>query len=276
MRNVLAYGLVAILATGIAVAGEEQAETLPVPDVPEEVLSVLDEAFVKDGKFDLEAVVKHFEDLYRSDSSIAEAELIITKPKRVKTLRMKIWTEGTERALILIQDPPREKGTATLKVDRNLWNYMPRIKRTIRIPPSMMLASWMGSNFTNDDLVRESSYVDDYDYGLVGHSEDPAGWIVGFDAKPDVVGLWSRFELVVTEDGRTPLLARHYDRKGRLARTVHWQDLKEFDGRAIPSRMVLVPEDEEGEKTEMVYHALDFDVDMPESTFSLSRLERQR
>jgi len=233
-----------------------------------------DSPFVKDGKLDIDAVVKYFEDLYRSDSSISEARLIATRPRRERTLQMKIWTLGEEKALVLIQAPPREKGTATLKVDRNLWNYLPRIKRTIRIPPSMMLASWMGSDFTNDDLVRESSYSKDYTYRLVGPSADPNGWLVRFDAKPDIVGLWNRFELVLSRDGTIPLKAQYYDRKDRLARTLLWSDVRVFDGKRIPAHMTLIPEDKEGHKTEMIYLDIDFDVKMPESTFSLSNLEQ--
>jgi len=188
---------------------------------------------------------------------------------------MKVWTRGEDKALIVIQSPPREEGTATLKVDRNLWNYLPRIRRTVRIPPSMMLASWMGSDLTNDDLVRESSYSEDYEYHLAGRSEDPAGWLVRFDAKPDVVGLWNRFEVVLSDDGTIPILGRYYDRKDRLSRIVQWTDVREFDGRRLPARFTLVPQDKEDYKTELIYHAIDFDVDLPDSTFSLSRLERK-
>jgi hypothetical protein len=187
---------------------------------------------------------------------------------------MKTWTKGQEKALIVILAPAREKGTATLKVDKNLWNYLPRIKRTIRIPPSMMLASWMGSDFTNDDLVRESSYSKDYVYKLIGRSQDPAGWLIRFDAKPGVVGLWNRFELVVSEDGRVPLKAEYYDRKDRLCRKLVWDKVKKFDQRRIPSHLKLVPQDETGHRTEMVYHDIDFEVEVSDSTFSLSRLER--
>ncbi|MBN1763734.1 MAG: outer membrane lipoprotein-sorting protein [Sedimentisphaerales bacterium] len=235
--------------------------------------------FIKDGKLDLEAAVKYFEDMYRSKSSISEVELIITKPRRERRMGMKIWTRGTEKALILIESPAREKGTATLKVDKNLWNYLPRIRRTIRIPPSMMLASWMGSDLTNDDLVRESSFMEDYTYELTGRTEDPAGWLITFEARPDTVGLWKRFELVVSNDGRIPLEARYYDRKDRPARTIYWDQVKDFDGRRIPSHLTLIPEDkdeEEQQKTEMIYHNIQFDVEVPESTFSLSNLEQKR
>ena len=233
-------------------------------------------SFIKDGRLDLEAAVKHFEDMYRSNSSISDVELKITRPRSERTLDMKVWTKGQEKVLIVIQSPPREKDTATLKVDNNLWYYLPRINRTIRIPASMMLTSWMGSDFTNDDLVRESSFSQDYTYKLTGHSEDPAGWQVDFIAKPDVVGLWSRFELIVSEDGTIPIQAKYFDRKDRHARTISWQDVKNFDGHIIPSKMTLVPEDEEGNKTEMIYTDIDFDAMVPDDTFSLSQLERKR
>ena len=246
---------------------------LSTPSATGETSPASSSPFIKDGVLDLDAAVNHFENLYRSTSSIAVAELKIIKPKWSRTLTMKAWSEGTKKALIIIQSPPREKGTATLKVDKNLWNFLPRIKRTIRIPPSMMLASWMGSDFTNDDLVRESSFKEDYFYKLIGPSENPKGWLVRFTAKPDQVGLWDHLDLVVSPDGSLPVLARYYDRKGQLARTMYWDDIKEFDGKRLPAHMTIIPEGEKGQRTEMTYLSIDFDVPIPESMFSLSSLE---
>ena len=259
--------LCALLLTG---AAPPDVAKEAAPPAPTKALS-----FVKDGKLDLKAAVDYFEDMYRSDSSISEAELIVTRPRRTLSMRMKVWTKGRKKALIVIQSPPREEGTATLKVDKNLWNYLPRIKRTIRIPPSMMLGSWMGSDLTNDDLVRESSYSEDYTYELVGRSEDPPGWLVRFEARPGTVGLWNRFEVVLSDDGTIPILGRYYDRKDRLSRVIRWSDVKVFDGRRLPARFTLVPQDKKGHRTEFIYHDIDFDVDLPDSTFSLSRLERK-
>jgi len=274
--RVLRRLLFAVLFCVLAGLTSLQAETGPQEDPNDAQQAGQEEPFIKDGKLDLEAVVKYFEDMYRADSSISEAKITITRPRYERTLQMKIWTLGEEKALIVIQAPPREKGTATLKVDKNLWNYLPRIKRTIRIPPSMMLASWMGTDFTNDDLVRESSYSEDYEYELVGPSQEPAGWLIRFTAKPDVVGLWNRFDLVVSKDGRIPIEAKYYDRKDRLSRILRWSDVKEFDGKRIPARLTLVPLDKEGHKTEMIYLDIDFDANVPEATFSLSNLEQTR
>ena len=231
---------------------------------------------IEDGDPNLSAIIKHIDDMYRSKSSISHLKLIVTKPRNKRTLAMKTWTKGEEKVLMIIEAPPREKGTATLKIKKNLWNYLPRIRRTIRIPPSMMLTSWMGSDFTNDDLVHEASFHKDYESSLVGPSEDPNGWLIELKAKPDIVGLWKKLEVIVSEDGRIPLVSRYYDRKGRLARTLYYSDVKDFDGHIIPSKLVLIPEDKKGHKTELIYEDIDFDVPVPDRTFSLSNLERKK
>jgi outer membrane lipoprotein-sorting protein len=237
-----------------------------------------DSPFLIDGELDLDAVVDHFENLYRAGSSISTARLTVTTPRRTKTMELKVWTKGEERALIVVQAPLREKGIATLMVQDNLWNYFPKINRTIRIPPSMMQSSWMGTDFTNDDLVKEASLDEDYNYELVGRCEDPNGWLVRFTAKPDTVGLWKRFDLVLSPDGRLPIRAKYFDRKLRHARTFYWDKVKKFDNRLVPARMTLVPKDEDkkGHKTQMTYLDIDFNVDISAGTFSLSELERKR
>ncbi len=250
------------------------AATAFAVESPEAAPGVETPIFVQNGELDVDAAVAYFEDLYLSNSSIAEMEMTIVRPRRTHTMGMRAWTEGRDKSLVEIQSPPRDRGTATLKVDNNLWNYMPRIQRTVRVPPSMMLTSWMGSDFTNDDLVREASMVDDYDYETLGPSEDPKGWQVLFTAKPDMVGLWNKIELILNEDGAMPVKATYYDRRDRLARTLYWEDVRVFDGRKLPARMTLVPEDEEGNKTVLHYKDLQFNTDLPRDLFSLSRLER--
>jgi hypothetical protein len=259
-------GCVLLFISRVGVAGN--ADTDPNVTTPK--------SFFRDGKLDVNAVVDYFEDMYRADSSISTAQLVVTKPRRTQTMQLQMWTRGEDKALIVIEAPAREEGIATLKVDDNLWNYFPRIRRTIRIPPSMMQSAWMGTDFTNDDLVRESKYSEDYFYELVGPVKDPNGWLVRFTAKPDTVGLWERFDLVVSPDATIPIQAKYYDRKGRHARTMYWSDVKVFDGRRLPAHMTLIPEGKEGQKTELIYLDIDFNVEVPERTFSLSELERTR
>ena len=170
MKKISCYFIFVVLCTGFnIVRGSSEINSEPnnilqnvIIDQNSPVSSlILDSPFIRDGRLDVNAVVKHFEDMYRSTSSISQVELKIVKPRSERTLDMKVWTKGEDKALIVIESPAREKDTATLKVDNNLWNYLPRINRTIRIPPSLMMSSWMGSDFTNDDLVRETSVSKD-------------------------------------------------------------------------------------------------------------------
>jgi outer membrane lipoprotein-sorting protein len=224
---------------------------------------------------DVDVVLAKLDDLYRSKSSIARLQIIVVTPRSTRTMAVKAWTRGEDRALILVESPSRDAGTATLRVDENLWMYLPRVAKTMRIPPSMMLGSWMGTDFTNDDLVKESSYRKDFDARIGKRSSAPAGWWLTLTAKPGVVGRWAKVELLVSDD-LLPIEERHYDRKQRLARTLTFDELKKLGGRLLPAHMVVTPADSTDKRTELRYDELALDVDVPDSTFSLSRLERTR
>lgn len=224
---------------------------------------------------DVEAVLGHLDELYRSKSSIARLEIQVTTPRTTRSMRLQAWTRGEDEALIVIEAPPREEGTATLRVGSNLWNHLPRIARTIRVPPSMMLGSWMGTDFTNDDLVKESSLRKDFVGRIDRRSTAPAGWWIFLDVKPGIVGRWARIEVLVSDD-LLPIEERHFDRKGRLARTLRFDEITVLGGRRLPAHMTLTPADSEGQRTEMRYLEAQFDVPLPDDIFSLSRLERRR
>lgn len=150
---------------------------------------------------DVEALLQHLDDLYRSKSSVARIQIDVKSTRGTRSLRLKAWTRGEEEVLVVIEAPPREAGTATLRVGDNLWNYLPKIARTIRVPPAAMLGSWMGTDFTNDDLVKESSLRKDFAARIDRRSDSPSGWWLSF------AGLrWSlRFypTLAVTDVART-------------------------------------------------------------------------
>jgi hypothetical protein len=224
---------------------------------------------------ELKAALRKFDALYRSSSSIARLEMTVQTERSTRSVRMQASTRGEARALILIEAPARDKGTATLRVDDNLWNFLPRIARTIRVPPAAMLSSWMGSDFTNDDLVHSSSYADDFDAALVGAAPG-GGKLIRLDAKAGTAGLWKRIEVVFNDDLSLPLRAEYFDRRLRHARTMVFDEVRELDGHRVPTRMTLTPLDNPGHKTVVRYLDIDFDADVPESTFSLSRLERPR
>ena len=145
---------------------------------------------------DVDRLLEQFDALFESSGTMGQVEISIVKPEKTRTLRMRMWSKGDDKALVVVDAPTRDAGMATLRVGRNLWNYLPKISRTIRVPPSMMMGSWMGSDLTNDDIVRESSFRDDYVSELIGPSTEPPGWKVGLDARSGAVGLWDRIEVV--------------------------------------------------------------------------------
>jgi outer membrane lipoprotein-sorting protein len=224
---------------------------------------------------DVDVMLARLDDLYRSKSSVARIELQVTTARSTRSLRLKAWSRGEDEALIVIEAPPREEGMSTLRVGENLWNYLPRIARTIRVPPSMMLGSWMGTDLTNDDLVKESSLHRDFASRIDRRSETPPGWWLRLDVKEGVVGRWARIEILVSDDG-LPVEERHFDRKGRLARTMAFDEIRMLGGRRLPSHLSLTPTDTPSQRTEMHYLDVQFDLILPDDTFSLSRLERSR
>jgi len=227
------------------------------------------------GMPNIKDVVHRLDDLFRSSASTGHVELIAKTETQTRHLKMRIWSKGKDKSLIIIDDPVREAGTATLKVGNNLWNYLPKISRTIRIPPSMMLSSWMGTDFTNDDLVKDTSYERDFETSIEGRSNDPVGWRVVMNVRPGVVGRWQKIEFVINDEGTLPVVALYFDRKGRLARTMRFTDIKVMDGRKIPTHVILEANDQPGHQTELHYLDMKFDVALPDSLFSLSQLERQ-
>ncbi len=228
------------------------------------------------GAPDVDALSDRLDTMWTSSASIARIELTVARPTGTRTLRMRVWTHGNQRALVVVEAPERERGTATLRRDRSLWTYLPRVARTMRIPPSMMLSSWMGSDFTNDDLTQSAQYRSDFVGTVVGRSDAPAGWLIRYVAREGVVGLWRRVEFVVNDDATLPLVARYFDRRDRVARVMTFDEVRPVDGRTIPTRLVLQPTDHPDQHTELHYLDIDFDASVPESTFSLTELERGR
>lgn len=273
LRVVAVAGGLALLALALfalAAGGRETTERRTATAMHPETT----ESTSIEGAPDADRLLRSYDDLYNSSGTTATVEITIVTPKKTRSLELRYWAKGENKALMVVDAPPRDAGMATLKVDRNLWNYLPKIARTIRVPASMMMGSWMGSDLTNDDIVRDSSYEDDYESEVVGRTEDPSGWKVRMTARPDAVGLWNSVEMVFADDAWLPVMAQFYDRKDRLSRTMTFGEVKVMNGRRVPTLITIVPEREEGRRTEFRYLDVEFDVELSDDMFSLSRLER--
>ena len=215
------------------------------------------------------------DDMYRGESSVSTMTMTVQTERWTRSMSMKVWTQGEERSLIQILSPPKEAGMATLKVEDNIWNYLPKVDRTMKVPASMMSGAWMGSHFTNDDLVKESRMADDYTFSITDEpSTNPDGlYVVECIPRPDAPVVWGKVVVKVRGSDRIPTEITYWDEKGELARTMAFEEIQVLDGRSIPTRMKLVPADKPGEYTELIYDEIVFDADVPASTFTLQALK---
>ena len=221
-------------------------------------------------------IVDQVDQLLRGDSSQGTITMQIVTENWQRSLTMQVWSQGTENSLVRIEKPRKEAGTATLKVGNNIWNYLPKVSRTIKIPTSMMMASWMGSHFTNDDLVRESSMSRDYFISISYEGELICSIVYEFTfiPKPDASVVWGKLELEVRQDDLMPTWHRYYDEDGTLIRELTFSEYTLMGGRRVPTRLVMQPYDKPGEQTVIIYDDLAFDVPIQADTFSLRNLER--
>lgn len=225
---------------------------------------------------DATEIIRKMDEKMRGESLEAEMTMSIIRPTWERTISMKTWSRGNEYSLILITAPARDEGTAFLKRGNEIWNWVPNVGRTIKMPPSMMMQSWMGSDFTNDDLVRESSVVTDYDHELVGEEtiEGYECYKIEMTPKPDAPVVWERVDMWVSKDDYLQLRSEFYDEFGDLINVMKGMNVKEFDGRMIPARMEMIPMDKEGHKTVMEYKSMEFNEGISESFFSVQNMRR--
>ncbi len=223
-------------------------------------------------------IIDRVDRLLRGDSSHGQMEMEIHTEHWSRTLAMEVWSLGTDYSLVRVTEPAREAGTATLKADQEVWNYLPRVDRTIKVPASLMMGSWMGSHFTNDDLVKESRIVDDYDFELTfeGPRDGVDVYEITLTPKPEAPVVWGRIEERIRIDDLMPLWVRYYDEDGELVRTMTFSDFRRMGGRLVPANMLIIPSDKPDESTRITYRDLEFDIDIDEDFFSLRNLRARR
>ena len=224
-------------------------------------------------------VIEKLDRLYRSSSSRGRMKMAIVNPHWERTLVMDFWSAGMEKMLIVVQEPEKEKGTATLKIKNEMWNYMPNINKVIKIPPSMMMANWMGSDFTNDDIVRESSFLTDYSYSEIQPPDAEQGLMyLELMPKEGVVTIWKKLVMIVDRETYLPVEQRYVDEKDRVMKKALYSKVKVMDGKEIPTQMTMIPlsEEKKGHRTAVEYFEIDFDVDLSEDIFTLRNLRKRR
>ncbi len=234
-------------------------------------------AFAETDSEILDKIIAKQDELYRSSTSHAFMEMSITTPNWERTLEMEAWSEGMDKSFIVINAPAKEKGTATLRVDEEMWNYLPKTDKVMKIPPSMMMSSWMGSDFTNDDLVRETSLKEDYDAEtFLPEQIDDELIYIRLTPKEDTPTVWGKIEFAVRKSDYLPVWQRFYNERNELVRIIEFKEIKNVGGKTIPTVMELIPQNKVGHKTIVRYIDVQFDIPLDPNIFSLRNLQKTR
>lgn len=224
----------------------------------------------------LEEIIRKADEKFRGNSSQGEMSMIIERPSWSREVTMKSWTLGNHYSLIYITAPAKEKGQVFLKRNKEMWNWVPSIERMIKIPPSMMMQSWMGSDFTNDDLVRESSLAKDYTHKLLGEEK-----MAGYDSykielipNDDAPVVWGKILMWISKTDYLWLKGEYYDEDGTLVNTEILTDIKMMGNRKMATRLEMIPADKPGQKTIMIFKDITFDIKIDEAFFSQQNMKK--
>jgi len=188
-------------------------------------------------------ILKKSEDNLRGQSTIAEMKMTIIRPKWTREMEMKVWAKGEDYSLIYLKAPKRDEGTTFLKREKEIWNWVPNIERVVKMPPSMMMQSWMGSDFTNDDLVQSSSILNDYDHQLVGETtvSDLLAYEIELIPKPEAPVVWGKVKTWISKEHYVQLKVEFYDEDDYLVNKMEMSEIKEISGRMFPTHLKKTP-----------------------------------
>jgi hypothetical protein len=221
---------------------------------------------------DAKTLIRQVETQYMSKTSHSVFRMKVVTRSWTREMTLEAWGEGRDKMLSKIRSPKKDAGTATLKVGSEMWNYLPKIDRLMKIPSSLMGDRWMGSHLTNDDLVKEQK-VDELYAFQVKQSNDKEATIVA-TPKPNAAVVWGSIQYRIDLEREIPLEVLYFDEDGEKVRTITFDQVRTIDGRTIPTRMRYVPADEPGEYTEMVYESIAFDRSLPKDLFSVRSLRK--
>jgi outer membrane lipoprotein-sorting protein len=221
-------------------------------------------------------VLDKVEKLLWGNTVQGDYEMTITTPRWQRTLGLKVWMDRPQRSFVRIVSPPKEAGIGSLRIGAQMWNYLPNVERTIKVPPSMMLQPWMGSDFTNDDLVKESSILDDYTHQVLGTGQldGQAVWQIAATPKPEAAVVWGRIVYWVRRSDTMPLKQEFYSERGELVRVLVFSDVRRVGDRVPPTRWEMVPAARPGNRTSVVLKDAVFNRPVDDEVFSQRHLQK--
>jgi outer membrane lipoprotein-sorting protein len=223
----------------------------------------------------VEVLLDKVDRLYRSDSSHATMEMKIVTENWERTTVMEVWSRGMNDTLIKILSPRKDKGIKTLKLGNQMWNYFPKINKVLKVPPSMMMNSWMGSDFTNDDLVKENTLAEDYHAKLEEHPSDPNQlYFIVLRPKNETVTVWGKISISIRRQDFMPVEQVFYNEDGEKKRVMEFSGIQQMGGKMIPAVMEMRTLNKNS-RTLIRYKSIDFKPVFSKSIFSFSQLRRK-
>jgi outer membrane lipoprotein-sorting protein len=221
-------------------------------------------------------IVKLADEKMRGKTSQATMIIKTIRPKWSREMTLKSWIKGTSYAMLLIQSPAKDKGICFLKKNKEVWNWIPSLEKSIKLPPSMMSQSWMGTDFTNDDLIKESSALEDYTHTIAGDTviNGRDCYIIKFMPKPEAPVVWGKLLISIDKKDFLELHSLFFDEDEKLLNTMNAYDIKMMDGRLIPTRLEMIPEDKKNQKTVIIYQSIVFNKPISDKFFSLDNIKQ--
>lgn len=217
-------------------------------------------------------IIKNVEYNIQSDSGYSQITMVVTTARGERSMKMQSWNRGNEKSFIKILYPKQDRGITFLKIDTTMWQYVPKIEKIIKIPSSMMMQSWMGSDFTNDDMAKESSIVKDYNAAI--SADDDTQYTLSLFPKEDAPVVWGKIVMKIEKENFIPLQAVYFDEDGIEQRVLYYSEVKVFGTHHLPTRMTLIPSNKNKNKTVVIMDEVDFDIQIDDSRFSKSALKR--
>jgi hypothetical protein len=224
---------------------------------------------------DAREIVRIADEKMRGKTLVAEVSIQTIRPSWSREMRVKTWLKGNQLSIILIEAPAKDRGIAFLRRSKEVWNWLPSLERTIKLPPSMMSQSWMGTDFTNDDLVKESSILSDYDHRLLGDTTVRGRdcYKIEMIPRPEAAVVWGRLLAGIDKKDHLELFVIFYDEEGLPVNIMEGYEEKIMDGRLIPTRFEMIPADKKGRKTIMKYLKVEYDRPLADNLFSLEKIK---
>ncbi len=223
-------------------------------------------------------VIQKANELRYGETSVGTMKMKVVRPTWSRSVSMKMWTKGTDYSMVIITAPAKEKGQVFMKRKTEMWNWIPSISRMIKLPPSTMSQGWMGSDYTNDDMMNEGSLVTDFHHKILRNEtlENLDCYVIESTPKDDGDVIWGKKISWVSKDGFYNLKTESYDEDMYLVKTETASNITQMGGKKLPSHIEIIPADDPGNKTIVDLVDIKFDVDINDSFYSQQNMKRIR